>query len=367
MRFLPLTIRIERRAEPEEWLKAAVPVGSVGVALALSSVIFAAHGLNPLEVYSVILRSTLTRTGLAWAVVKLIPLLLCALGLVIVFRARIWNIGAEGQLLMGAVASAGLALFVMPDAPSAVLVPAMFIVGFLAGAGWALIPGVLRAKLGVNEVITTLMMNYIAVDILIYLTHGPWRGERAWGRPLTDPIPGQAVLPTVPGTYIHYPTLILALVLACAVHVLMEKTGLGYELKVFGDNPELARAAGMRPARLVIISMLLSGGLAGLAGVGELAGIHKMLNGERPWSLSSGYGYTAIIVAWLARLNPLAAVVAAFFMGALVWAGMSMQTMLDLPFASVNIFNGLILVCLVSGELLLRYRVRLIWGGGRGT
>ena len=365
MRPLPLALRIEKRPEPEEWLKLAVPLASIGVALALSSVIFAAHGLSPLEVYGTMIGSLLTGTGLAWVVVKLIPLLLCALGLIIAFRAKIWNIGAEGQLLMGAVASAGLALFVLRDAPGAVLIPAMFIVGFLAGAGWAFLPGLLRAKLGMNEVITTLMMNYIAANIIVYLTYGPWKGEKAWGRLLTDAIPDQAVLPTIPGTYIHYPTLALALGLAGLVYVLMERTWLGYELKVFGDNPDLARAVGMRPARLIVLSMMLSGGLAGLAGVGELATIHKRLSGERPWAISGGYGYMAIIVAWLARLNPLAAIATSCFMGALAWAGSSLQIMLGVPYASVNIFNGLLLACLISGELMLKYRVRLVWRGWR--
>ena len=162
----------------------------------------------------------------------------------------------------------------------------------------------------------------------------------------------------MPGTGIHYPTLILALLSSGAVFVLMEKTKLGYEVKVFGGNPELAKAVGMRPAKIIIACMLVSGGLAGLAGVGELAGVHKRL--MYPESISAGYGYTAIIVAWLARLNPLACILTALLMGGLLAAGETMRTSFSIPYASVNVFNGLILLCVVAGEVMLRYRVRLI-------
>ncbi|OYT52675.1 sugar ABC transporter permease [Candidatus Bathyarchaeota archaeon ex4484_135] len=357
--FLPITVRVEKRLEIPPWLRLAVPVCSFLVALALASAVFAFQGLNPLAIYGTTFSRIIgTRIGLSFLVVKAIPLLLCAVGLVMAFRAQVWNIGAEGQLLLGAVAAAGLALFVMPEAPSAVLIPAMFLAGFLAGAAWALVPAVLKAKLNVNEVITTLMMNYIAAKLVEYLIYGPWRGKATWGFPFTDLIPGNAVLPTVPGTGIHYPTLMLALLSSGAVFVLMEKTKLGYEVKVFGGNPELAKAVGMRPAKIIIACMLVSGGLAGLAGVGELAGVHKRL--MYPESISAGYGYTAIIVAWLARLNPLACVLTALLMGGLLAAGETMRTSFSIPYASVNVFNGLILLCVVAGEVMLRYKVKLV-------
>ncbi len=358
----PIGLKIEKRLEPSPWLKITIPASSFLLALALASLVFALQGLNPLAIYGITLSRIFgTRIGLAFLVLKAIPLLLCAVGLAVAFRARVWNIGAEGQLLLGAVAAAGLALFVMPDAPPYALIPVMFLAGFLAGAGWALIPAVLKAKLNVNEVITTLMMNYIAMKLVEYLIYGPWRGKATWGFPFTDLIPDNAVLPTIPGTNVHYPTLVLALSASAAVFVLMEKTKIGYEVRVFGDNPDLARAAGMRPGKVIIISMLVSGGLAGLAGVGELAGVHKRL--MYPESISAGYGYTAIIVAWLARLNPLACLLTAFLMGALLAAGETMRTSFLIPYASVNIFNGLILTCLVAGELMLKYRVRLVLGG----
>ena len=360
----PISIRLERRLEEEGWLKIAIPLASLAIALLLSSTVFAAHGLNPIRVYGVVFPRVFgTPTGLTFLVLKAIPLLLCAVGLTLAFRARVWNIGAEGQLLLGAVAAAGLALFVMPGAPSYVLIPIMFVAGFLAGAAWALLPAVLKARLNVDEVITTLMMNYIAYKLVEYLIYGPWRGQATWGFPFTDIIPENAQLPTVPGTTIHWPTLLLALLAAVGMSVLLERTSLGYEVRVFGGNPDLARAAGIRPGKLILICMLISGGLAGLAGVGELAGVHKRL--KYPWAVAAGYGYTAIIVAWLARLNPLACVLTAFFMGALLAAGSMMRATFNISYASVNVFNGLILLCLVASEVLIRYRVRLVIQAGR--
>lgn len=363
---LPIELKIEKRLQVSSRLRIGISLASLGLALALSSLIFALGGLSPLAVYGTTFSWIFgTSAGLSFLIVKGIPLLLCAVGLVVAFRAQVWNIGAEGQLLLGAVASAGLALFVMPSAPAPILIPLMFISGFLAGAGWALIPAILKAKLKVNEVITTLMMNYIASKLVEYLIYGPWRGKTTWGFPYTDLIPPNAVLPTVPGTSIHWPTLILALASTIIVFMLMERTSLGYEVKVFGDNPDLARAAGIRPSKIIILTMLISGGLAGLAGVGELAGRHRML--RNPLHISAGYGFTAIIVAWLARLNPLACVLTSLFMGSLLVAGCVMKSSMGVSEASVNIFNGLILACIAAGEVMLRYKVRvsLPWRGRR--
>ena len=362
----PIAIRVEKRLEAPDWLKITVPISSLGLALALASVVFALQGLNPLAIYGTTFPRVLgTRVGIGFLFLKAIPLLLCAVGLVLAFRAQVWNIGAEGQLLMGAVAATGLALFLMPDAPRWALIPAMFVVGFLAGAGWALIPAVLKAKLKVNEVITTLMMNYIASKLVEYLIYGPWRGEATWGFPYTDPLPDNAVLPTIPGTPIHYPTLVLALAASAILSVILERTKFGLEVKAMGGNPDLARAAGIKPDKVIVLCMLLSGGLAGLAGVGEVAGVHKRL--KYPGYISAGYGYTAIIVAWLARLNPLACVISAFFMGALLASGYMMKSSFNIPEASVNVFNGLILICLVAGEVMLRYRISLSIQRGGGA
>jgi simple sugar transport system permease protein len=293
--------------------------------------------------------------GLSETTVKAIPLMICGVGLSIAFKALIWNIGAEGQLLMGAIAATWVALYAIPDAPAFVLLPCMFAAGFIGGAIWGLIPGVLKAKFRANEVITSLMMVYIASELVNYLVYGPWRGPEEWGFPYSSKFPPSARLPYLFTTRIHYPTLLIALTLAVVIYILVMKTKLGYEIRVTGGNPEAARYAGMSYFKTVVLVMLISGGLAGLAGVGEVAGIHHRL--RYPHGISPGYGFTAIIVAWLGRLNPLAIALTSMLFGGLLVGGDAIQVALGLPVATINIFNGVILFFILGGELLTRYKI----------
>jgi simple sugar transport system permease protein len=187
------------------------------------------------------------------------------------YRAQFWNIGAEGQLLARAVGAAGVALFSPIPAPW--LLPGMFATGFVAGSLWGCLPALLKLKLGVNEVITTLMLNYIALYLVQWLIYGPWKGKSMRGFAYTDPFPQGARLPLIPGTRVHWPTLVLGVVLAVGIAFLLSRTRLGYEVRVIGQNPEAARYAGIDAARVTLLVMLISGGAAGLAGVGEVAGM----------------------------------------------------------------------------------------------
>ena len=299
-----------------------------------------------------------SKLGLAETVRRAIPLLLCGVGLTIAFRALFWNIGAEGQLLLGAVAAAGVALF--SGLPDVLLLPAMFIAGFFAGALWGLIPAALKARLGINDVITTLMMNYIAIYLVEWLIHGPWRGPTMRGFAYTDKFPSAATLPTISWTRIHWPTLLLGLALAVLAYLLITRTRAGFEIRVVGENPDAARFAGISGFKTTLLVMLISGGLAGLAGVGEVAGIHKMLLG--PTHISMGYGYTAIIVAWLARRNPLAVIVTSLLFGIIMSGGDVIRVSLGLPFQVINLFNGLILFFLIGSELLMHYKISFSFG-----
>ncbi len=290
---------------------------------------------------------------------RAIPLLLAGVGLVLAFRGQFWNIGAEGQLLLGAVAAAGVALFV--PLPDPLKLPAMFLAGFAAGGLWAAAPALLKLRLGVNDVLTTLMLNYVAVYLVEWLIRGPWRGRTAFGFAYSDRFPDAAMLPLVPGTYVHWPTLLLALLLAWAAWFVLARTTWGYPVRDTGDNPEAARYARMPVFWVVFGVALASGGLAGLAGVGEVAGVHGRLLGA--YQISLGYGYTAIIVAWLARGNPLGAVLTALFMGLVFASGDVMKIALQMPFRVTDVFNGLILFFLISAERLLYYRVR--WAPAR--
>ncbi|MGY0287735.1 MAG: ABC transporter permease [Thermoproteota archaeon] len=339
-----------------------IAVRTTAMLLALASVgmIFWFYGADPVEVYrEIFLGAFGTKTGVSEVIVKLIPLLLCGVGLSLVFKGQIWNIGAEGQLILGAIAATGVGLWV--PLPSYLVIPAMFLSGFLAGALWALIPAVLRAKMNVNEVITTLLMNYVAIRLLYYLVYGPWRAKEQWGNMTwsgfaqTAILPDHATLQTIPGTRIHYITLIIALTSLIFVYLLMNRTSFGYELKVVGDNLMAARFAGINISRVILISMIISGGLAGIAGVGEIAGIQHRL---RP-GFSVGYGYTAIIIAWLGGLNPLAVLVSTVFFSGILVGGSYIQISFGMPVGVINMFNGIILLFLLASEVFLNYSIKL--------
>lgn len=363
MPILPITI--EKRPEPKRWLTLAVLAFSLALALFAVAFVFWGYGANPLDVYTAIFIGSFgSPFGWSWTITKAIPLLLCGVGLAVAFKALFWNIGAEGQLLMGAVGASGIALYVLPDAPSTTLIPSMFAAGFLCGAAWGLIPAILKAKLKANEVITTLMMNYIASYFVNYLViwPGPWNGPGEYSFPYSSLFTSSAWLPYVPGTSIHYPTLTLGLALAVLLYVLVRRTNLGYEIRVIGENPEAARYAGISYFKTIMLVMLISGGIAGLAGVGEVAGIHHRL--RIAMGVSPGYGYTAIIVAWLGRLNPLGVILSSLLFGGLLVGGDKIMVTFGLPVATISIFNGIILFFVLGGELLMRYKI--VWKWPRG-
>jgi simple sugar transport system permease protein len=341
------------------WLEFLTPALSLLLALAVIAVLFRALGVDPIVAYRRIFRGAFgSRYGLSETIVKATPLMLVAVGLTVAFRARVYNTGAEGQLLLGATCATGLAL-ARPDWPAWILLPGMFVAGFLGGAIWAFVPALLKSRFQVDEVLSSLMMVYIASELVNYLVYGPWKGASEMGFPYTDKFSASAQLPTLMRTRIHYPTLMLGLVLAALVHVLINRTKWGFEIRVTGQNPLAARYAGMDYMKTVFLVLLISGGLAGLAGVGEVAGIHHRL--RYPQGISPGYGFTAIIVAWLARLNPLAVVVTALLLGGLLVGGDAIQVAMGLPVATIYIFNGLILLFVLGGELFAQYQVRLHW------
>jgi len=352
-----LSLEIEKRLATPRWLQILTPFVSLLLALTVIGIVFLTLGIDPFFAYRRILGGAFgSLYSLSETVTKAIPLILAGVGLTLAFRARFWNIGAEGQLLVGAICGTGLAL-ALPDWPRAVLLPAMFLAGFLGGAVWGLIPALLRVRWQVNEVITTLMLVYIAEKLVRYLVYGPWKGESEMGFPYTAKFSPAAQLPRLGWSRIHYPTLLLGLALAVAVYILLMRTRWGYEIRVTGENPAAARYAGMSYLKSTILVMILSGGLAGLAGVGEVAGIHFRL--RYPEGISPGYGFTAIIVAWLARLNPLGAVLTSLLLGGLLVGGDAIQISLGLPAATISVFNGVILLFVLAGDLLARYRIRL--------
>ncbi len=346
-------LRLERRATPSRGTTLVVPVVSVALALLVGGLVLLASGEDPVAVYRAMFNGAFgSRNSLAETLVKTIPLLLTGLGVGIAFRMQLWNIGAEGQLYLGAIAATGIALFVMPAAPASLLIPAMMLAGLAGGAAWGLIPGFLRARLGVNEIITSLMLNYVAILLADQLVHGPWRNPIGFGFPGTAQFPEAAWLPRWGTTRVHL-GLAFGLLAAGLVWVVLRRSRWGYEIGVMGGNERAARYAGMPTARNILLVMAFSGALAGLAGMSEVAGIGHQLQRN----LSPGYGYTAIIVAWLGRLHPAGIGLVAFLLAGLLVGGDQIQMSMGLPAAIAPMLQGTILFFLLGGEALGRYRL----------
>ncbi len=347
-------IRIEERREQSLPVKIATKIIAALLALGISAVIFASYGINPVYAFSIMFSKSLSSYGLSEVVTKFIPLELCGIGLIVAFKSGLWNIGAEGQLLIGAIMATWVALFL--EVPDFARLPLILILSMVGGSAWALIPALLKAKLEVNEVIVTLMMNYIASSLVNYLVYGPWKGAKEWGFPYTDKFPESAWLQTIPGTRIHWPTLIMASIATFTTLLILFKTTLGFEMRVCGQSRRVAEYSGMNYTKVLMASMAISGALAGLAGAGEVCGIHRRLRYAS--AISSGYGYSGIIVAWLSGLHPAASPLSAFFMAFLLAGGDILQVSLGLSIGVINVFNGAILFSLLISDFFGRYRLR---------
>jgi ABC-type uncharacterized transport system permease subunit len=353
---MSVSIRLQPRREVSTSIQLAVLVLSLLAGFVAVGLVFAVKGVNPFyALWKILAGSFGSQYGISETITKAIPLILIGSGLTLAFRAKFWNIGAESQLLIGAIFATWIGLNLGARLPAWLVVPLMFLAGFLGGALWGVLPALFKVRFGVNEVISTLMLNYVAAEFLTLLIVGPWKGATQQGFPYTDDLPAAAVLPLIPGTRIHYLTLLVALACAVLLFFLIYSTKFGYELRVVGENPEAARYAGIDFLRTTVVLMVISGGVAGLAGVGEAAGIHHHLT--YPAVISGGYGFTAIIVAWLAKLNPLAAIISALFFAGILVGGDAIQISLGLPAATVHVFNGILLFFLIMGDTFVNNRI----------
>lgn len=345
-------LRVEKRLNISPQTYLLVVVNSFVLALLVGAVFIRVNSFNPWEVYVTMFKGSFGSVyGLSETVVKSIPLMLAGLGVAIASRMLLWNIGGEGQIYMGAFAAGWVALF-GPQLPAVVMVPLVLLAGFIGGALWSFIPALLRAKMGVNEIITTLMFNYIAILWMDYLVFGPWRDPNGFNQPLTAKFPEFAMLPVLPGTRIHLGVL-LGLAVAVILYFVLMRTRWGYEVRVTGESQNAARYAGMNTTRNIILVLMLSGGLAGLAGTVEVTGVL----GRLQQGISPGYGYTAILVAVLAKLNPFSVVLVAFLFGGLLVGGYTAQT-IGVSMAIVYMLQGAIIFFVLAGEAIAKYRVR---------
>lgn len=346
-----MSLFLEKRESPSALVNFLVPTLSVLLALLLGALIIKLSGFNPGIAYREMLNGAFgSWYAISETLVKAIPLMLCALGVGFAFKTVLWNIGAEGQLYMGAWAAGWVALS-FPQGQSWWLIPLMMLAGFLAGALWGLIPGILKASLNVSEIITSLLLNYVAILWVDYFVYGPWKDPKGYGFPFTPYFGQGAWLPTFFGTRVHL-GILFALLSALIIYFLLKSTRLGYEIRVIGENPQAAKYAGMNIFRTIIVVFIVSGGLAGLAGMSEVSGvIHRLQH-----AISPGYGYTAIIIAWLSRLNPLATLLVSILFGGLLVGGFSVRS-IGLSESLVYVIQGIILFLLLAGDLLTRYRL----------
>ena len=354
-------LKIEPRLdEPPAWYPVAVSVLAILVALIMGGILIAFAGGDPFASYAHIAEASFGGIGvLSDTIVKATPIILTALACSIAFRMRLWNIGAEGQFIMGAWGASAIVLAPVLAAETSrwLFIPVMAIAGMAMGAAWGFIPGYLKAKFNVNEIISSLMLNYIAISWANFWVFGVWTEG---GFQMSPMFPQTAWLPrlseyaeSVPlfrGLTTHA-GLLLGIAAAIALWFIVFRSRWGYEIRLIGDNARAAAYAGINITRNIVYVMMLSGALAGLGGMSEVSGVvHRLQTAP----IAAGYGFTGIIVAWLAKLNPLVIILVSVLFGALILAGREIQ-----PSGVPKMIQGIILVCLIASDFLLRYRIRL--------
>ena len=362
-----MSVRIERRLRQPRWLLVAVPLGSVAFAFLVIAIVLAATGHNPAHTFAKLFQSAFTYNGaLSATLVSATPLAFTGLAAAAAFRMNLFNIGAEGQLYFGVIGAIAIAVVLGDGAAKPVAIAAMCVAGAAAGAAWAAIPGVLRAFARTNEIITSLMLNYVAALVLNYLifdSHSYWRDTTSPSAavfPQGKAIPDAAMWPftTIGGVAggIAVPLgLGIAALVATALWVHYKHTRFGFELQVIADSPRAARYAGMRTRRKILAVMCISGAIAGLGGAAQVGNFDHLLD---PRSLQQQlFGYSGIVVAALARYNPFAVVVIAVLLGGLKNAGFALQGV-DFPSGLVGVMQGIFLFSVLGGEILVRYQVR---------
>jgi simple sugar transport system permease protein len=357
-------IRVEPRLDvPPAWYPLLVSLGALIFALFLGGILISFAGGDPIRSYQHIARASFGDIGvLSDTIVKATPILLAALACSVAFRMKLWNIGAEGQFIMGAFGASAIVLApVLPaETPRWLFLIVMALAGMAMGAIWGFIPGYLKAKLNVNEIISSLMLNYIAVAWVNFWIFGVWSEG---GFQMSPKFPNTAWLPRLAEYAKEYPVfrgltthagLLIGIVAAIILWLIVYRSRWGYEIRLIGDNAQAAKYAGINITSNIIYVMMLSGALAGLGGMSEVSGVvHRLQTAP----IAAGYGFTGIIVAWLAKLNPLAIIVVSILFGALILAGREIQ-----PSGVPKMIQGIILVSLIASDFLLRYRVRIVRG-----
>lgn len=348
-----MPVRLERRAEPSRVARALSPAVAVALTLLFSVVVFALLGKDPLTaLYVYFVEPVAAGWGIQEILVKATPLILIAIGLSLCYRANVWNIGAEGQYTFGAIAGGGVAL-ALNDVQSVFVLPAILLAGTLAGALYGLVPAILKVRFGASEILTSLMFVYIAQLLLDYLVRGPWRDPKGYNFPQTVNFSPSATMPLLTESGRLHIGAVLALLAVIGGAVLLGRTLKGFEIKVMGAAPRAGRFAGFSPDRLVLFTFAVSGGLAGLAGIGEVAGPM----GQLLPTVSPGYGFTAIIVAFLGRLNPFGILLAGLALALSYIGGENAQIALEVPLDLTRVLQGVLLFFVLGCDVLTQFRL----------
>jgi len=348
--------KLESRGEASSTMSYLSPVLAGVLTLITGAIFFAFLGHDPVHALSIFLIAPVSDLyGVAELSVKAAPIMLCAIGLALAFKAQVWNIGAEGQLLMGGLTASAIALLLI-DVESGWALIAVLISGMIGGGLWGVLAAWLRNRFNANEILTTIMFNYIALYLLLYFVHGSLKDPDGYGFPESALFSDFTLLPILlEDTRMHIGILFAAFAVVAA-WVFISRSFLGFQIKVLGMDSNAAKLSGFKHQRLVILVMLISGALAGLAGASEVTGpIGQLIP-----SISPGYGYAAIIVAFLGRLHPVGIFFASLLMALIYMGGELAQIELKMPLAVTSLFQGMLLFYLLACDVFINFKIKLV-------
>jgi ABC-type uncharacterized transport system permease subunit len=347
---------LEARPQPSQLMGWLSPVIAAALTIVAGFILFSALGKNPMQAfYTFFIHPIRDLNGISEMLLKASPLMLIGVGLACGYRANVWNIGAEGQLTLGAVFAGGVALY-FHGSENALVLPAMLVAGALGGMLWAAIPALLRTRFNTNEILVSLMLVYVASLLLSWLVHEPWRDPEGFNFPQSKQFTDSALYPMlIEGTRLNL-GFVVALAAVAAGYVFLNRSFLGFQLRVAGLAGAAAKYAGFNANRMVWLGMLVGGACAGIAGMGEVAGpIGQLLP-----SVSPGYGFAAIIVAFVGRLHPIGILLASLLMSLLYLGGEAAQMGQNLPSAITGLFQGMLLFFLLGSDVFINYRVKVV-------
>ena len=344
-------IRIKKRADlpkNREWI---IRAAAILLSLVFAGIVIAILGFHPVRVFTEIVNGSIgTQMRVSQTILRAIPLIITSMGILVAFKMKFWNIGGEGQIMMGAMGAAYVALNFSPDLPKLVMLVLMGAAAMLCGGIWAFIPAFFKARFGTNETIFTLMMNYIAIKWVTYLQFDLWKDEGVLGFPRIATFPENAMMPRLFGIHAGW---LIAIVAVILVYLFINHTKKGYEISVLGESMETARYAGMNTKAIIVVAMFISGGLCGLTGMVQVSAIERTLT----YSVSAGVGFTAIITTWLGRLSAPAIAIVCFIFAMLLQGGTYLQIALSVPSAVAEVIQGIILFFVLGSEFFLQYKV----------